>query len=117
MVILAIKKPKGLSTKIFSKKLKCNHCGIFVVKNYLQKHIDEVHLNLKPHDCQYCQKSFSREHEMRKHINAVHLKIKPFECEKCKKTFSRKDIMKYHTMHGCKQLKVALPQEDLGLKY
>ncbi|KAL6927805.1 hypothetical protein ACO0SA_004428 [Hanseniaspora valbyensis] len=46
--------------------------------------------------------SFNRKDHLVRHINSVHMKIKPYMCEKCGKKFARTDNMKHHVA-GCKQ--------------
>ncbi|KAI0763027.1 hypothetical protein BD413DRAFT_213298 [Trametes elegans] len=53
---------------------QCPVCGHFFKTKYNKKqHVDSVHLKLKPFVCSYCQKAFTRNHEMKKHINKNHM--------------------------------------------
>lgn len=45
--------------------------------------------------------SFNRKDHLVRHINSVHMKIKPYKCEKCGKRFARTDNMKHH-VSNCK---------------
>ena len=88
---------KGSSMKKYPKQFNCNNCAAsFILKSKLQRHINAVHLNLKPYECDHCQMSFAQKSDIQKHINAVHLKLKPFECDQCQKSFSLKGQLKNH---------------------
>ena len=90
-------KAKGSSIKKHPKQFNCNNCAAsFILKSKLQRHINAVHLNLKPYECDHCQMSFAQKSDIQKHINAVHLKLKPFECDQCQKSFSLKGQLKNH---------------------
>ena len=47
---------KQSSMKRCSKKFHCNDCGGSFSE--LQRHINAVHLKIKPYECEHCQKSF-----------------------------------------------------------
>ena len=51
----------------------------------LKRHIDAVHLGLKPHKCTQCDEAFSH----KGHENA-------FVCEQCNKKFASKQVMTEH---------------------
>ena len=70
--------------------------ALFIHKGTMQRHINAVHLKIKPYECEQCQKSFILKDHLKRHINAIHLEIKPYECDQCKKSFSRKDKMYNH---------------------
>ena len=97
-----VSKEKNKSKKIsrkktHPKKFKCNDCGaLFIHKFNLQRHINAIHLKLKPYVCDQCKMSFSQKGFLQNHINSIHLKIKPYECEQCNKSFSREGCMKDH---------------------
>ena len=78
---------------------KCNYCKKSFKanhKNSLIRHIQSVHLKLKPHLCTICQKHFSTENNLKLHVSDVHDKIKTFKCKECKKTFPRKMHLDRH---------------------
>ena len=59
-----------------TKANQCNHCKSFYKnRSVLKRHVNEVHLKIKPYFCKSCKYSCSRKGDMEKHVNAVHLKI------------------------------------------
>ena len=71
----------------------------------IMRHVNEVHLKMKPYSCPHCKHSSSRESDLARHIKAVHLKLKSFKCNKCKYAAVNKYELKYHVkrMHNKKQ--------------
>ena len=104
---------KQPSMKKCSKKFHCNDCGGSFSE--LQRHINAVHLKIKPYKCEHCQKSFGNLSHLKDHINAIHLKIKPYECDQCKKSFAQNSQLVTHVKiihqqiksHKCKELKTS----------
>ena len=88
-------KVKQIPTKIF-----CNfndECGAqFNQKQGLKRHIDTIHLKLKPHKCTDCSSAFNQKKQLQYHMNGVHLKIKPFKCDECPSAFSSWSNRKNH---------------------
>ena len=86
------------------KKFTCNECGaVFGHKSSFQIHIHGVHLNIKPHKCNLCKKSFAIQDSLKTHKKLVHQKSKqtfkePVETDdqNCDFSFSRKDKLKNH---------------------
>ena len=75
----------------------CSQCNkSFSSKQNLEKHLDSVHLKLKPFNCNQCDKSFPSKQNLDRHTDTVHLKIKAFECTKCNESFSLKHHLKSH---------------------
>ena len=56
----------------------------------------ELNVNLKPHICEQCQKSFHKKHHLAIHQKAVHDKVKDHICNLCGRAFALKDKMKRH---------------------
>ena len=46
--------------------------------------------------CEYCSFVFTQKTNLLRHINVVHLKLKPFQCLSCGKKFGRKYSMQMH---------------------
>ena len=92
-----VSKKKKKSKKIYEKKEKvssmkrypklfCNDCGAsFIYKSELQRHINAIHLKLKPYECGLCEMSFARKGDLNVHVKVIHQQIRPFECDQCKK--------------------------------
>ena len=67
---------------------RCPHCQK-QCGTHLRRHINVVHLKLKPFKCEQCDKRFSERSNLSKHFKVVHLKIKAFKCQYCDKKFSK----------------------------
>lgn len=89
-----------------SKHVECTYegCAFFCPnQSRMDKHVNEVHLLIKPFPCEHCDKAFSNRVHRRDHINAVHLGIRPFMCETCGQSFSRRYNLNKHKMgSNCK---------------
>jgi len=56
-------------------ELNCNACGKqFSTKYNLRKHVEALHLKLKPYTCQTCTKTFAYKHSYCQHMQ-VHLRV------------------------------------------
>jgi transcription elongation factor Elf1 len=53
----------------------------FRYKAWLNRHVDQVHLNIRPYACPQCSYTFHVSNGLQQHVNAVHLKIKPHACK------------------------------------
>ena len=47
-------------------------------------------------DCKECGKYFRDKNKLKRHVETVHLKLKPYKCETCNKSFGEKSHMKRH---------------------
>ena len=102
-------------TSVFEKKLKihvetvhqkaikahkCQDCNtIFSTKPNLSRHVNRVHLKIKPSKkfiCEKCDAPFEQKKEKEHHMNRVHLNVKPYECNFCQKAFFIKAQLKTH---------------------
>ena len=50
----------------------CEICGRLIVRTQLKRHIDTVHLRLKPYHCFFCDRKFGTSGQRRKHMKATH---------------------------------------------
>ncbi|EJD52577.1 hypothetical protein AURDEDRAFT_55751 [Auricularia subglabra TFB-10046 SS5] len=51
----------------------------------------------KPFPCEYCSRTFARQHDLRRHVE-THSGDKPYACAYpgCQHTYTRKDALKRH---------------------
>jgi len=80
----------------------CPHCAnIFSKKCTLNRHIEQVHLNIqihKPATCPQCNKVFSKKGHLDRHIKIIHKGIKDFSdpCPYCGKVFTTRASLEPH---------------------
>ena len=77
------------------KCIHCNYCS--KNKSDMDRHVNQVHLMIKPYSCKFCKYSFHRKSDIERHVTSVHLKIRPFTCQHCDKSFGQKNYLKMHT--------------------
>ena len=78
-------------------KIFCNDCGAsFIRKQVLQRHIDAIHLKLKPYVCDQCKKSFAQKGCLKTHIIGVHQEIETLKCKYCNRKCSTKYVLASH---------------------
>ena len=90
------------------KKFACNfnNCkALLSSKKSLKRHINGVHLNIKPYKCTMCDLSFAQIWSLEYHKNTKHFFIRPFRCDFCGKHFAMKSNMSFHvrTVHKTKE--------------
>ena len=96
------KKVKRSSMKKHSKQFKCTYCGkSSTAKKNLKRHVNAVHLKIKPHECDQCEKSFAhkaglKRHQACRHDVKIHQEIKAHKCQRCNKSFSKKETLSCH---------------------
>ena len=59
------------------------------------KLIFQVHNNIRPYACTFCEAKFARVSHLNRHIR-THTGERPFACERCGKSFARQDKLKLH---------------------
>lgn len=77
----------------------CHMCSKLFKRNWdLHKHIEAVHLRIKPFSCSDCDSRFGHKGTRDKHYRTIHLKQHRFICEAigCRRTFSEKGNMRKH---------------------
>ena len=77
---------------------RCDQCD-FKASNQaiLRQLILRMHeLGNYGHDCQLCDKEFSRANNLKRHIEQVHMSLKLFKCDQCQFETSAKATMKEH---------------------
>lgn len=81
------------------KLIQCGTCkAVFKRRTYLKKHINAVHLKIKPFKCPSCDRCFGYKGARAKHIRTIHQGLKPFPCVApgCGMRFSEKGNMNKH---------------------
>ena len=48
--------------------------------------------------CQFCGKTFGRNHHLKVHIRTVHDGFKTYKCEHCEKSFGAESTLKVHIL-------------------
>ena len=85
-----------------TKGIVCPYCaGTFSKNKDMNRHIDQVHLNIqlhKPVICPYCNKMLGKLSTLKKHINTIHQGKKGWSqpCPYCGKILSRQANLKKH---------------------
>lgn len=91
--------PKPRKHRI-KKKIVCEICGFKTA--YIQEHMSNKHLGLRPFPCEYCDKRFKLHAGLKRHTR-IHLGIKPHKCkfENCDRTFTEYASLSAHmTAHS-----------------
>ena len=74
------------------RNLKCPHCDYQTNRQRnLTDHVLSVHE--KPLVCEYCKKSFGKQHILEIHINHIHNDVKTFQCENCNEMFASQRLL------------------------
>ncbi|XP_020296096.1 zinc finger protein 2 homolog, partial [Pseudomyrmex gracilis] len=76
---------------------KCDKCEkTYKTKQALSRHYQRRHSDSeKPYKCKVCDKRFTTKFEVTNH-EAVHSSLRPYECDKCEKTFKTKQTLSRH---------------------
>lgn len=94
----------------------CNICGKILSKACtLNRHIEQVHLNLqihKPVTCDQCGRPFSKKGHLDRHIKTIHMgqKDNSEPCPHCGKVFSTKSSLEPHIEMVHKGVRKACPE-------
>jgi len=68
----------------------------FGTKQGMQKHVNAVHLGLKPYQCEICDKTFAEKTQMMSHIQNVHTNVKKIKCQFCPEMFKNERYLNSH---------------------
>ncbi|CRK95902.1 CLUMA_CG009348, isoform A [Clunio marinus] len=82
-------------------RLPCKICGKFIPTKSLKKHLNKVHYNNKPYQCDICGKKFckiSLAGHMITHIDLEH-RTKDFHCYICENSFFNKKNLQTHILN------------------
>lgn len=94
-----------------SEKFTCTEClKSFKKKGKLNRHINEIHLNLKEFCCDVCQKAFKRSSHLKRHVLIHSTDPKPFKCfyTECLLRFSDKYHLERHIKVKHQKYKIQL---------
>ncbi|CRK96019.1 CLUMA_CG009459, isoform A [Clunio marinus] len=81
--------------------LPCEICGKTFTKYTLKKHLNGVHLNIKPYQCDICGNKFCKA-SLAKHIT-THISLehrsKDFHCQICGRSYFNKELLRKHILN------------------
>ena len=83
------------------RQFECNLCDAnFKFKQNRDRHINEVHRGLRPHECDYprCKRAFKNLSGLKQHKKTVHEKARPFKCELCDRAFGQRNHLSQHVL-------------------
>ena len=79
---------------------KCSYCNYQTYHRITLIRHTRIHTNEKPFSCEYCNKHFSRQHDLTTHIQSKHAlyQNRKYKCkyQNCKKRYAIKDSLLYH---------------------
>ncbi|KAJ8712748.1 hypothetical protein PYW08_008052 [Mythimna loreyi] len=88
----------SLTHKPLEREWKCLQCTMAFEALYkLQQHLFAKHLNYKPHNCDQCEKSFTKASDLEKH-KSIHSDVKRHACPECDMRFKDKSNLKRHML-------------------
>lgn len=89
---------------------QCHECDYRTVRTQdLVRHKRVVHLNLRPHSCSLCPKTFGDKTGLMIHVK-MHGIERPFSCKICSKGFVTETKLKYHVQSHSEERKFTCPQ-------
>ncbi|KAF4527461.1 hypothetical protein B566_EDAN016225 [Ephemera danica] len=74
----------------------CPVCGKTSKHKHHLNHTMAAHTKERPHECSYCNASFTEKHHLTNHINAIHTHNKPYMCEDCDYKATQKGTLTRH---------------------
>ncbi|CAB3258659.1 unnamed protein product [Arctia plantaginis] len=99
-ILKAHLKTAAIHVKHEELPLSCLHCEQrFSDRRNLQRHMNRVHLNVKPYKCDRCDKAYMNSWGLKNHQRYTHEGHKrplQFSCPMCDRLFDRKEILKSH---------------------
>ncbi|KAJ3235432.1 hypothetical protein HDU81_000439 [Chytriomyces hyalinus] len=95
------KSTRSLNPKLGVYKCKAEGCDKEYTKPSLLKQHAYIHTLSRPHNCNYCDSAFARNHDKIRHEKTVHGIQKRVLCKHCGSSFTRKDSCAYHETTSC----------------
>ncbi|TPX73802.1 hypothetical protein CcCBS67573_g04908 [Chytriomyces confervae] len=92
---------RGLYPKQGVYKCTAEGCDKEYTKPSLLKQHAYIHTLSRPHNCNYCDSAFARNHDKIRHEKTVHGIQKRVLCKHCGSSFTRKDSCTYHETTSC----------------
>ena len=68
-------------------RLECEICKKTVVNGYFEKHMRDMHSDIKDFHCNFCENKFTTKITLKQHVKYVHEKKYEKQCESCDKAF------------------------------
>ncbi|KAI8842230.1 hypothetical protein BJ741DRAFT_705098 [Chytriomyces cf. hyalinus JEL632] len=93
--------PRILNPKLGVYKCTAKGCDKEYTKPSLLKQHAYIHTLSRPHNCNYCDSAFARNHDKIRHEKTVHGIQKRVLCKHCGSSFTRKDSCAYHETTSC----------------
>ncbi|CRK95904.1 CLUMA_CG009350, isoform A [Clunio marinus] len=96
------KTEEGLKNhKLRPHRLPCEVCGKSIGKNELRRHLNTVHFNIKPYQCNICGKKFGKKSHLTRHVNThKDFRTKDFHCQICESSYFNKETLQTHILNN-----------------
>lgn len=95
-IIINKKTDKNSKNNLNPKKFICECGKIFKTDENRKLHYMNIHLHLKPYQCDYCNTKFTHRTGKIYHERIYHTFILPYICETCQTSFASKSALIYH---------------------
>ena len=88
----------------------CPECGgTFKTRSKMLQHIRDVHLNVKPHSCDQCEKAFVNAYKLKRHVETKHSTSEHI-CDFCSKLFKAEPYLNDHIRRDHNEHCVSCPK-------
>ena len=93
-----------------NKKVKCDHCDLYLCLGNLKRHIRVVHEAIRDIKCPHCTLEFLLYEHLRSHIFKVH-DGKKIDCDSCEKSFLTSGQLQKHKNNNHEKPKVLMCEQ------